>query len=401
MPKSHLHDYGEVCPPQQLRMTTRQTRNDVWPIREDAGPDPCHRPSERKPKIWIDLDNTPHVPFFEPILKELTARGYPLLVTARDAFQVCGLADKKGLSYIKIGHHHGKNRALKAGGLLYRAVQLSRLVVREKPALGVSHGSRSQLLLSNWLGIPTVLIEDYEYARFPLMMRPTWILAPDAIPDHALGCKNGHIRRYSGIKENVYAWTLTPDPSLLGELGLSDSDLIVTVRPPATEAHYHNPESEMLFERFMNRACRAPGIRMVLLPRNHKQGEAIRRRWPAWFEHQKTVIPQGALDGLNLIWHSDLVVSGGGTMNREAAALGVPAYSIFRGAIGAVDRQLCAEGRLVLIESVEDIDRKIQLVKRPRRPVSEVTSTRTLQTIVDTIQEIAEARAGRARPSVS
>jgi hypothetical protein len=367
----------------------------------EAGPHLGERSSERKPKIWIDLDNTPHVPFFEPILEELTARGYPLLVTARDAFQVCGLADKKGLSYIKVGRHHGKNRALKAGGLVYRALQLSALVVREQPALGVSHGSRSQLLLSNWLGIPTVLIEDYEYARFPLMMRPTWVIAPHVIPDHALGCKNGHIRKYSGIKENVYVWKLTPDPNLLGELGLSDSDLIVTVRPPATEAHYHNPESEKLFERFMDRACRTPGVRMVLLPRNHKQGEEIRHRWPAWFEHRKTVIPHGALDGVNLIWHSDLVVSGGGTMNREAAALGVPAYSIFRGAIGTVDRHLCAEGRLVLVESVEDVDRRIRLVKRPRRPVSEVTSKRTLLTIVDTIQEIAETHARGSRSPVS
>jgi predicted glycosyltransferase len=367
----------------------------------EADPHPCCRSSERKPKIWIDLDNTPHVPFFEPILEELTARGHPLLVTARDAFQVCALADKKGLAYTKVGRHHGKNRVLKAGGLMYRALQLSALVVREQPVLGVSHGSRSQLLLSNWLGIPTVLIEDYEYARFPRMMRPTWVIAPDVIPDHALGCRNDHIRRYSGIKEDVYAWKFAPDPNLLAELGLSDSDLIVTVRPPATEAHYHNPESESLFERFMDRACRAPGVRMVLLPRNDRQGEEIRQRWPAWFEHRKTVIPSGALDGLNLIWHSDLVVSGGGTMNREAAALGVPAYSIFRGAIGAVDRQLAAEGHLVLVESAEDVDRKIRLVKRPRRPVSEVTSKRTLVTIVDTIQEIAETYARGARSPVS
>ena len=132
-------------------------------------------PGTRKAKIWIDLDNTPHVPFFEPIMEELTARGFPLMVTARDAFQVCELADKKGIFYTKIGRHNGKNRALKAAGLIFRALQLFPVQLREKPVLAVSHGSRSQILLSNLLRIPTILIADYEHSQFPRMMRPTWI----------------------------------------------------------------------------------------------------------------------------------------------------------------------------------------------------------------------------------
>ena len=116
-------------------------------------------------------------------MEELTARGFPLMVTARDAFQVCELADKKGLSYTKIGRHHGKNRALKAAGLLFRALQLSPVEFRERPVLAVSHGARSQILLSNLLRIPTILIEDYEHSQFPRIMRPTWIMSPDVIPD--------------------------------------------------------------------------------------------------------------------------------------------------------------------------------------------------------------------------
>src|SRR5262249_38134580 len=157
----------------------------------------------RKPKIWIDLDNTPHVPFFEPILDELRARGFPVLVTARDAFQVCDLADKKGLSYIKIGRHHGKHRLLKGAGLAFRAAQLGPIVLRENPALAVSHGSRAQILLSNFLRIPSVLIEDYEFSQFPPMMRPTWVMAPDVIPNTSLCAQNGNVRKYPGIKEDV------------------------------------------------------------------------------------------------------------------------------------------------------------------------------------------------------
>jgi predicted glycosyltransferase len=343
-----------------------------------------------KPKVWVDLDNTPHVPFFEPILEELRARGYPLLVTARDAFQVCELADKKGLQYLKIGRHYGKHRAIKGAGLMYRALQLAPTVVRQKPALAVSHGARSQLILSNWLGIRSLLIEDYEFCQFPLMMKPSWLMAPDVIPDEALGLANGNLCKYPGIKEDVYAWRLQPDPEILEELGLSESDIIVTVRPPATEAHYHNPEAERLFEAFMARACETSPVRVVLLPRNRKQGELIRQGWPDWFENDKTVIPRSAIDGLNLIWYSDLVVSGGGTMNREAAAVGVPVYSIFRGSIGAVDKYLQRSGRLFLVESTKDVATKIRLEKRPRKTLAETTSRKTLSHIVDTIEQLTE-----------
>ena len=350
------------------------------------------RIAKQRPKIWIDLDNTPHVPFFDPIIDELKSRGFPLLLTARDAFQVCELADKKRLHYTKIGRHYGKNAAIKVAGLIYRALQLAPTVLREKPALGVSHGARSQLFLSNCLGIPTILIGDYEYSEFPVTMRPSWVMAPSVIPDAALPCRNGHVRKYEGIKEDVYAWKLRPDSALLQELGLGASDVIVTVRPPATEAHYHNPEGERLFEHFMQRVCRTASVKAVLIPRNQKQASYLRHQWPEWFKDHRVVIPQRAVDGLNLLWHSDLVVSGGGTMNREAAALGVPAYSIFRGAIGAVDQRLKAEARLVLIESIDDVETKIDLSKRPRKAIAETTSRRTLLQIVNTIEEIAEHR---------
>jgi len=345
-----------------------------------------------KPKIWIDLDNTPHVPFFEPIIDELKAHGFPLLLTARDAFQVYDLADKKGMQYIRVGRHHGKHRLIKAAGLMYRSLQMAPIVLREKPLLAVSHGSRAQILLGNCLRIPTLMLEDYEFSTFPPFMRPTFLMAPAVIPDASLPCRDGHILKYPGLKEDVYAWKLHPDWNALKELGLGKSDLVVTVRPPATEAHYHNPESEALFETFMDWACETSGVKVVLLPRNKRQGDLIRHGWPQWFVDGKTVVPAHVLDGMNLIWHSDLVVSGGGTMNREAAALGVPVYSIFRGAIGAVDNDLKARGRLVLVETPEQVRRKIDLRRRPRKAITEVTSTRALQTIVDAIEEIVETR---------
>src|SRR5438105_4048320 len=125
-------------------------------------------------KIWIDLDNTPHVPFFKPIIRDLEKRGHKVALTARDAFQVCELATQFGLAPTTIGRHYGRNRAMKVCGLAWRSLQLGPFALREKPALAVSHGSRAQILLCNFLRIPTVMIMDYEFAKTPLFLRPRW-----------------------------------------------------------------------------------------------------------------------------------------------------------------------------------------------------------------------------------
>src|SRR5659263_268820 len=118
-----------------------------------------------KKKIWIDLDNSPHVPFFKPIMKELSKKGFQVVLTARDCSQTCALADRNEFRYERIGRHFGKNKILKVLGLLVRALQLMPFALKEKPDLALSHGSRSQLILSWLLGIPSVLIFDYEFVQ--------------------------------------------------------------------------------------------------------------------------------------------------------------------------------------------------------------------------------------------
>ena len=345
--------------------------------------------------IWIDLDNTPHVPFFEPIIRELSARGYRVVVTARDAFQVCDLADQKKIPYTKIGRHHGKNPALKVAGLFWRAAQLAPVLLKERPVLAVSHGSRAQLIICNLFRTPSVLLADYEHAQHLPGMTPRWEMVPEVIPDTGLYCPPHRIRKYPGIKEDVYVAGLQPDPALLTELGLDRDSIVATVRPPATEAHYHNPESERLFSRFMERATAQADIRIVLLPRNQRQADTLKATAPHWFAKGRVVIPGKAVDGLNLLWHSDLVVSGGGTMNREAAALGIPVYSIFRGPTGAVDRALREQGRLVLVESVEDVDTKILLVRRKRKPLADLGAAGSLTSVVDHLESILQVELQR------
>ncbi len=318
-------------------------------------------------KIWIDMENTPHIPFFRPIIRELRKRGHEVFLTARDGNQTCEMAGFHSLDYHRVGRHYGRHLTAKACGLVVRSTQLLRFARRERPGLALSLGSRSQNLAAKFLGIPVVEIMDYEHTAEFSMLESRWYLTPNVVCAAVHGGKpTERIRTYDGIKEDVYVSDFQPDASILDLLGLRDAWLVVTARPPATEAHYHNAEAELLFECFIDRALECPEARIVLLPRNPRQEAHLRSRFPLWFANSKLVVPQGVIDGLNLIWHSDLVVSGGGTMNREAAAMGVPVFSVFRGPIGAVDRLLCDQHRLVLIETPDDVDRKIPLVPRTR-----------------------------------
>lgn len=323
--------------------------------------------SAGKGKIWIDLDNSPHVPLFAPVIRELRAQGFSTLLTARDCFQVCELASLHQLECTAIGRHYGKHLLFKLWGLAWRACQLVPTVLKEKPVLAVSHGSRAQLLVCQVLRIPSVWICDYEFVKNPPFLRATWVMVPDVIPIQSLGAGAGRTLTYPGIKEDVYVPEFRPDPALRNGLGVRNSDIMVTVRPPATEAHYRSPKSDQLYVAAMEFLLAQADARIVMVPRSDKQAEEARGRWPSAFRQGKILIPERVVDGLNLIWNSDLVISGGGTMNREAAALRVPVYSTFGGRIGAVDRSLAACGRLVLLDDVKSIPARIDVVRRNRQ----------------------------------
>jgi predicted glycosyltransferase len=349
---------------------------------------PSQTIANRASKIWIDLENTPHIPFFKPIIRELENRGYVVVLTARDAFQTCEMANQHGLRFTKVGRHYGQNRLLKVFGLIVRSLQLLPFLLKEKPMLGLNHGARAQILTCNLFRIPNVMLMDYEHSKTLPLVRPSWEIVPDVISSRGLFCRSEErIRKFSGIKEDVYVPEFRPDPAIVEKLHLQGK-IVVTIRPPATEAHYHNAEAELLFEHFMERICATPGVKGILLPRNRAQQMKLAAEHPAWFSDAKVMIPEGVIDGLNLLWHSDLAVSGGGTMNREAAALGVPVYSLFRGKIGAVDRSLQAQGRLTLITSVSDVRNEILLQPRMKETVRGWKPSKALQDITGHIDSI-------------
>jgi predicted glycosyltransferase len=344
-------------------------------------------------KIWIDLDNSPHVPFFRPIMEALEKRGCEVFVTARDAYQVRELLAYYGVRAKMVGKHHGSFKLSKILGTFSRSLALAAAVRQEKPELAISHGSRGCLLTSRLLGIANVTLTDYEFVAKVPFAKPTWLMVPSVIPDDNLSLQGSRVLKYPGIKEDVYLAQFHPDVTLRKRLGIAAEEILITVRPPATEAHYHNPEAEGLLTAVLNRFLGNAATRILLLPRNKRQEAELRSAWPDALTSGRLLIPQQVEDGLNLIWNSDFVVSGGGTMNREAAAMGVPVYSIFRGKIGAVDHYLADTGRLVMIENEEDVHTKIKNARRERSTErSHAGLGPALQTIVENIVMILDSQ---------
>jgi uncharacterized protein len=342
-------------------------------------------------KIWIDFDNSPHVVFFRPIIDELHKRGYAVVLTVRDCCQTVELADMHGMQYVKAGKHLGKNKIMKVLGLFTRALQMAPFVLAQRPDLALSHGSRSQLLTAKILGVNSLMLFDYEFARSVPISRPKHYMAPEVVMNSAPAFMKGKLLSYPGIKEDVYVPFFSPDNGLRAQLGFDDKTIMVTIRPPASEAHYHNPESEPIFEAIIEMIAARKDAAAVILPRSDNQKRSILEKWPALFKSKKIQIPAQVVDGLNLIWFSDVVISGGGTMNREAAALNVPVYSIFRGKLGAIDRYLSEQGRLSLITCVGDI-KKIKFVRREPPKTIGNRDLAALDAIVNCIVRIVEKR---------
>jgi predicted glycosyltransferase len=308
-------------------------------------------------RIWIDLANSPHVPFFRSLTNQFRQRDHEIVITARAFAETVALAEAAGFAPQVIGGHGGGNLSGKAGNLVQRAMALASWARGRNLDLAVSHNSYSQILAARALSLRTVTLMDYEHqpANHLAFRLASRIIVPRAFPEAALsrfGASATKVRRYDGIKEDVYLADFQSAPEFEGqlrELGINVSDVLVTVRPPASEALYHRFENE-LFDQLLDRLSATPSTKIVLLPRNDGQRKTYSAR-----ASSQLILPPGPIAGGNLIASSDLVVSGGGTMNREAAALGIPAASIYSGEWAAIDEELVKEGRLRRISTPEDV----------------------------------------------
>jgi predicted glycosyltransferase len=321
--------------------------------------------------IWIDVDNAPHVPFFAPLIRNFFQGGHEVIVTAREYGYTTDLMAQHALHYHLVGRHPGRNPFLKVVGLAARTTALVDWARRRKIDVGVSHGSRAMVVACFLLGIPCITMYDYEFVSTGVFNRLSdRILLPDILPEDLLVSLNlspGRVARYPGLKEEVYLGDFTPDSSFLADLDIDGSQIIVALRPPATGAHYHNPESERIFEAVLDRISAQDDTIGIVLPRTADQGVEIGK----FLQNSlKFRILTRSINGLNLLWHSDVVVGGGGTMNREAALLGVPVYSLFMGKMGTIDRMLADQDRLTWVRSVEEVT-LIKFKKREKTDISD------------------------------
>jgi predicted glycosyltransferase len=329
-------------------------------------------------KIWFDLENSPHPFILKPVIEECHRRGFETLVTARDYAQTFQVAEVCGLDYIKAGRQYQGGRVVKLLGLFARSLGLLPLMLREKPDVALSHGSRTSIIIGKLLRIPSVILMDYEWVTALPFLGPDYIFAPDLIDFKDTNIKCREFFPYPGIKEYLYVPDFKVQDGFMESLGLSSDNIIVTIRPPAQSAHYYVEQSGSLYHETLDHLTAMDDVQMVILPRDDQQARELASDHAQMLESGRMIIPDRAVDGLNLIWHSDLVVSGGGTMNREAAALGVPVYSIFGGTVGAVDARLMAEGRLVMLQDSGCIHNEMKVVKRdrPSSPAMDETPTR-------------------------
>ena len=312
-------------------------------------------------RIWIDLANSPHVPFFRALASEFRGRGHEVETTAREFAQTVELAEAAGFAPAVVGRHGGGKLSGKAGSLFGRAAWLMRWARGRGFELAVGHNSYSQVLAARLLGVRAVTLMDYEHqpANHLAFRLASRVVVPRAFPADALrrfGARASKVRRYEGIKEDVYLADFAPDPRFAARLSEQFGvdtvrDTLVVVRPPASEALYHRFENE-LFEEMLARLLARPRVKLMLLARSEAQRASLSSR----FRSDNFIAPSAALDGANLIAAADLVVSAGGTMNREAAALGIPAATVYAGRPAAVDDELVREGRLKRIATREDLE---------------------------------------------
>jgi uncharacterized protein len=317
-------------------------------------------------RVWIDLTNSPHVLVMRPVIELLRADGHEVKVTARDFAQTLQLLDRFGLEHTAIGHHRGERLADKAVGLASRSTALVRWardeagVAKARFDIALGHGSNDVSVAARLLRIPCSTTFDYEWAAVQHQVNcrlAQAVVVPDAIPPERLyryGARR-KIRAYEGLKEEYYLADFEPDSGVLEELGLDRTQPIVVVRTPPEVSLYHRFENDLFADVLarLRAAAADDGVQSVVMPRTAAQREQLG-------DVPGFTVPEQAIDAQSLIAYADLVISAGGTMNREAVALGTPVYTTFEGRLGAVDERLMAEGRLRKLTGAGELE----LIKR-------------------------------------
>jgi uncharacterized protein len=311
-------------------------------------------------RIWIDITAPAHVLVFRPVIESLRERGHEVEVTAREYAQTLQLLELHRVDHLRFGRHGGGSALGKGAALAARTAALLRFASKRRFDLALAHGSNDLALVAAALGLPAVNTFDYEWATQQhhvgcrLAKR---VMVPDRIPPERLaryGVGSGKLVQYPGLKEEYYLADFEPDAAVLGALGVDEQRVTVVLRPPPDVSLYHR-KSNKLFPQVVEYLGHLDNVHAIVLPRTTEQ-----RRFVDALRFPSLLVAQRAVDAQSLIALADLVVSAGGTMNREAVALGTPVYTTYGGRLGGVDEALMREGRLRPLTS----PRALELAKR-------------------------------------
>lgn len=343
-----------------------------------------------KQTIWFDFDNSPHVRYFLPVVLALEDLGYAGLFTARNVAETVGLLRMANLPFIPIGSAFGRSKIKKVLGTVLRAIILWQIVHGRRPILSVS-SSRSCALASRMLNIPSLIMVDYEgvelqsYAKLGCRL-----LVPLAVSISTLaskGISSSNVSFFPGLKEDItFSGESAESLDRRERLPLDHSKVLICVRPPSIYSHYQTEHSTSLYMHVMKRLASESSVHTIILPRTNDEllQHVMKLPW-----QNKPFVPTQPLDGTAVVWQCDAVLTGGGTMAREAAVLGVPAYSVFAGAMGDVDAMLVRQGKLKLLRNEADIQ-MLQLTKR--RKSEPTVNPESLETVVSIIHSMAKAK---------
>ncbi|HEX4521028.1 MAG TPA: DUF354 domain-containing protein [Gaiellaceae bacterium] len=297
-------------------------------------------------RVWIDMTASAHPLVFRPLVGLLEARGDTVEITARDYAQTLQLIEQHGMTATTIGHHGGRSRFGKARQLTSRLGALKKWAKGRDFDIALAHGSHELTITAHRLGIPSSTTFDYEWAWLQHQLgcrAATKVVVPDSIPAERLaryGAVPPKLLFYPGLKEEYYLSDFEPDPGVLDQFEVDPARTLVVLRPPPDVSLYHR-HSNPLFPQTLQHLGRLETVHAVVLPRTEEQRDYVRS-----LDLPSVIVPDHAVDAQSLIALSDLVVSAGGTMNREAAALGIPVYTTYGGRLGGVDEVLIREGRL-------------------------------------------------------
>jgi predicted glycosyltransferase len=312
-------------------------------------------------RVWVDLTNTAHVLVLRPLVERLEHDGHDVTLTARPLSHTVELLREWGHAHTVIGRHGGAGRLGKARAAAERVPQLIRFGRRKSFDCALAHGSTDLPPACRVLGVSNTTMFDYEWASLQHHANcrlASRVLVPDAIPTERLaryGARPPKLVRYPGLKEEYYLAEFEPDQAVLDDVGLDPEKIVSVVRTAPSYALYLRGSENPVLDRVLARMSAAENAQTVVLARTEEQRRAVRA------VAGNLIVPDRAVDGRSLVALADLLVSAGGTMNREAAVLGTPVWSIFEGRVGAVDEQLAREGRLRFLRDPEEID----IVKKP------------------------------------